>query len=151
MIWPGPSPERFHRTIPIKLGATWTPPRPFSLLAPSTFFLTLFPLLQFVSWFPSPSPIGTTSDARLLTASSPVYNPMAGCNPSPTLTLFRTVISTTIITTSTLAPQTQPDGERSSNSVSALGLLFPILCPCIPVLLFQGLVVLIHLQVVSQP
>jgi hypothetical protein len=97
------------------------------LLAPSTFFLTLFPLLQFASWFPSPAPIGTTSDAHLLTTSSPVYNPMAGCNPSPTLTLFQTVISTTVITTSTVAPQTQPDGECSSNSVSALG-LFPSLC-----------------------
>jgi hypothetical protein len=99
--------------------ATWTPPRPFPLLAPSTFFLTLFPLLQFASWFPSPAPIGTTSDARFLTTSSRVYNPMAACNPTPTLTLFRTVTSTTIITTSTVVPQTQPDGECSSNSVSA--------------------------------
>lgn len=36
---------------------------------------------------------------------------MAGCNPTPTLTLFQTVISTTIITTSTVTPQTQPDGS----------------------------------------
>ena len=48
---------------------------------------------------------------------------MAGCAPTATLTLFRTVISTTIITTSTVAPQTQPDGECSTNSVFALGFL----------------------------
>ena len=76
---------------------------------------------------------------------------MAGCNASPTLTLFQTVISTTIVTTSTVTPQTQPDGECSSNSVSALGLFFPSLCPCISVLLFQILVVLIHLQAVFHP
>ena len=51
---------------------------------------------------------------------------MAACNPSPTLTLFQTVVSTTIITTSTVAPQTQPDGECSSNyvTISTLGFLF---------------------------
>jgi hypothetical protein len=50
---------------------------------------------------------------------------MAGCNASPTQTLLQTTgYSTSIVTSSIVTQQTQPDGEYSSNSVSAMGLLF---------------------------
>ncbi|KAF8503681.1 hypothetical protein F5888DRAFT_1021159 [Russula emetica] len=116
MTWPGPSPERLSAcTAPSQLTrAAWTPPRPFSLPCPIhllSYFISSSSICFLVSL---PASIGTTSDARFLTTSSPIYNPMAGCNPSPTLTLFQTVVSTTIITTSTVAPQTQPDGSVST-------------------------------------
>lgn len=76
---------------------------------------------------------------------------MATCNPTATLTLFRTVISTTIITTSTVVPQTQPDGGCSSDPVSTLGFLFSQSLPLRSRVAFLKTVVLMHLQEVSQP
>jgi hypothetical protein len=93
------------------------------LRPPSFFFLFLF--FNSLLWIvPLPAPIGTTCDTGTLSTSS-VHNLMASCNPTPTLTAFQFVTSaTTTTTTFTLALQTQPDGECSSDVVSALGISF---------------------------
>jgi len=69
---------------------------------------------------------------------------MAGCNPTPTLTLFQTVVSTTVITTFTITPQTQADGSVSSVTqpliITSLITLFNptstlyVTCPTTPLL-----------------
>src|SRR6266849_659647 len=67
----------------------------------------------------------------LLTASA--HNFMAAsCNSTPTLTVIPFVTSATTITAFTLTLQTQPDGECSTDSVSALGVLSSRSCGAFP-------------------
>ena len=68
---------------------------------------------------------------------------MAVCTPTPS-TLFQTVTSTTVITTSTVAVQ-EPDGERLSDFVSTLEAPVFHSLPCILRVFFSRLA-LTHLQ-----
>ena len=56
---------------------------------------------------------------------------MAGCNATPTLTLFQTVVSTSIFSTTTVVPQTQSDGECRSKFYPG-ALLFPVFAAAFP-------------------
>ena len=72
---------------------------------------------------------------------------MASCIPIPTETVFSFV--TSAATATTLAVQTRPDGECSSDSVSAVGGLLSQFTLHSRVV-FPRFVLLIHLQAVSQ-